>query len=885
MTATPSSSRKLNVSAKSVGIGRAFANHMRKKASTRLTGKITLTGDENEELEHAARSIQCKWRQLRARVELLKRKAEHEVPNLRLIWYNRHHEMVHRWHSHFCFNVTPLNSKGYAFRNMRSMGSVDAGWKMDTAYSEESGSRCKPLEAMHPLGHTRLVWNAFCLIFICWDLMTIPMQSFDVGEDSDVFYSIEWVTACFWTADLVLMFRTGYFIGSKVEMRAIKIALRYAQTWLLVDLIIVLSEWGGRFLGVTSSASLLRTSRVFRSIRLIKLLRLAKMRDMWTQMSDQITSNVLHLCIRMSWLTALLCFVVHVGSCIWYAVGTSESDGWTSTDIRKDTANDYYWYIASARWVVSQMNGRTDMDPTRNLKERLFTCVIGVCMSMLAQAVFISYITKAMLDLGELMSEKTRRVRVANKFLEHHQSALMLASVVKKCVSEYEDVDAEQKNEMQVLRMLPKHVQNELLLKIRSPIISHSPFFYSIGKQSSWAMQHLLLQVVKSEFASKYEIIFEKGESSTRMVFMDRIEVYYGEPVEEVQTAGGILEQQEDRLNKQKAARGSVLALVASRGSVRQEIKEEEETAALLAPFSNKLGHGPLKLMNKSGKHGHGPIISEPSLWINDWTTKGRLIADRSGNFCSVEAEPLANTLAKHPEAYALAAVYGKMFVAELEKQPRLSDVPYFEIRSIPPILLTITIQHASDLLNADGFLSGISDPYCICKVVGMRKQSTESSFKTKVINNCLNPVWNHTARVGIHPHQAIEFQVWDSEMFASRDKLLGVTVLDAHAFMPHGGFQGPLALSHGNSKKGEVECGTITVDIQVHAQGSLDYENLTQRRLMRGKSGCSTNTGEDSQGFQSEEDAGHAASSKTTFSFNHKPSFGGMFRSRSNHN
>merc|ERR1719440_1967490 len=179
----------------------------------------------------------------------------------------------------------------------------------------------------------------------------------------------------------------------------------------------------------------------------------------------------------MTVLVSLLIVIVHIFTCVWYTIGHGEDDGWIANDMYDGSKDTVFWYIASARWVISQLNGRTDMDERRNLKERLFTCVVGVTLAIIAQALFISVITKTMLDLSELVSEKTKRRRLINEYLENHPVHPMLSSNVKRYLNDYRDMDKEQENEKIVLSILPRHVQAQLLVAVRSPCMDIHPMF------------------------------------------------------------------------------------------------------------------------------------------------------------------------------------------------------------------------------------------------------------------------------------------------------------------------------------------------------------------------------------------------------------------------
>merc|ERR1711990_1072312 len=69
-----------------------------------------------------------------------------------------------------------------------------------------------------------------------------------------------------------------------------------------------------------------------------------------------------------------------VVNALWYAVGESADDGWTVFERYAGTKDTVFWHIAASRWVISQLNGRTDMNPDRNMKESRITQALGMAV-------------------------------------------------------------------------------------------------------------------------------------------------------------------------------------------------------------------------------------------------------------------------------------------------------------------------------------------------------------------------------------------------------------------------------------------------------------------------------------------------------------------------
>merc|ERR1712130_369002 len=123
---------------------------------------------------------------------------------------------------------------------------------------------------------------------------------------------------------------------------------------------------------------------------------------------------------------------------------------------------------------------------------------------------------------------------------------------------------------------------------------------------------------------------------------------------------------------------------------------------------------------------------------------------------------------------------------------------------------VSIKITGASKLINADTF--GKSDPFCMVHLGAVNLNpkdlcGTAPVFRTKTIENNLNPQWKETALVAYDPTEDVVFSVWDEDMFNTGD-FLGVARLTAEEAKK--GHDGPLPLK----KKGK-DAGTINVTVK----------------------------------------------------------------------
>jgi len=140
------------------------------------------------------------------------------------------------------------------------------------------------------------------------------------------------------------------------------------------------------------------------------------------------------------------------------------------------------------------------------------------------------------------------------------------------------------------------------------------------------------------------------------------------------------------------------------------------------------------------------------------------------------------------------------------EEQPPRSVVSGALSAQMKQPELRVNVIGAQDLRNADYI--GKSDPYCIVKIQG------KSSLKTKVIDDCLNPVWNEEFLVKDYVvGDLVEFIIMDQDMWPKSDDVLGTASLASSQFYPNG-FDGVLPIVDIEAK--ERQNSTLAVKVEV---------------------------------------------------------------------
>eukprot|EP00928_Gymnodinium_smaydae_P045752 TRINITY_DN3045_c0_g1_i1.p1 TRINITY_DN3045_c0_g1~~TRINITY_DN3045_c0_g1_i1.p1 ORF type:complete len:774 (+),score=55.45 TRINITY_DN3045_c0_g1_i1:89-2410(+) len=144
---------------------------------------------------------------------------------------------------------------------------------------------------------------------------------------------------------------------------------------------------------------------------------------------------------------------------------------------------------------------------------------------------------------------------------------------------------------------------------------------------------------------------------------------------------------------------------------------------------------------------------------------------------------------------------------------------------------LRVKIVSARGLRDADPVGFGKSDPYCVCEISG----KPNSRSRTQVVDNCLDPVWNHVCELGdVAAGDTLEFAVYDKDQWPKRDDLLGKARMPSCLFYP-GGFRGEIELvdpwAPPSPKKKEPSALSVEIDV-VGALANYAFSDASQPKV-----------------------------------------------------
>jgi len=382
-----------------------------------------------------------------------------------------------------------------------------------------------------PNSRSRLVWEAFGLPVLGYDLVLIPMQVFDLPQClfTDV---MSWSTLLYWSCDLVASFFVGYYTDDgKLIMNQCKIVKRYMLSTFCLDFFIVSIDWLLVAMGsITSSAfetmgiarigKLLRVLRVFRVLRLLRLRKLRRLaHDLQDRIDSEYLSIVLNICKNLCCIIAASHFI----ACLWYWVGTREIPGYSSWVVAYGLRDGNRWgykYWTSLHWAVCQFTpGGMNVQP-QNVPERIFSVGMLLC-SMLVFSMFVSSLTGSMMTLQKLTSKNTRQLWLLRKFFKQNCVSKELSIRIMRYVNVIvlPQQDRVQHKDIGILSFISTPLRVELQTELNMPSLIIHPFFECFSRRSLAVMQKLCCVAVKRKCFSRGDVLFGAGQKASEMIF------------------------------------------------------------------------------------------------------------------------------------------------------------------------------------------------------------------------------------------------------------------------------------------------------------------------------------------------------------------------------
>lgn len=413
-------------------------------------------------------------------------------------------------------------------------------------------SRCWRNLVSSPLSNFQYCHNFTNLLFMLWDLVTIPLEGVGLAVETANFWDIiAFITTVWWTLDMLLNFGRGYLLRSGVvEMRFNKTAKKYLQSWFLVDLILVWLDWTViivsftnfvSFFGMVRSVKLLRITRMVRLFRLVRLVRIVRrvpqLPHMLTRFVDRSTY---HTSLTVgAWIVALV-LVNHLIACFWYGLGSNLAGLPTWVQVATDAymlnadeqPGTLYLYVTSLHWAFTMFTPASMEVVPENSYERVFT-ICTILVAIVCFSSFLSSISAAVALYRRNCREQQQQRHDLIRFLQQNEISFTLSARIqaymKKQVARYTNVHRIHLTDVLLLQQLPMTLKEELANETFEPIISSHPLLAAMGDVSHDCIAAICQTAITQQSVLPMRDVYLSGGECQAMYFVVAGQMHYFE--------------------------------------------------------------------------------------------------------------------------------------------------------------------------------------------------------------------------------------------------------------------------------------------------------------------------------------------------------------------
>lgn len=420
-------------------------------------------------------------------------------------------------------------------KKMRKNSQSKSEGGSSVAFREEDEFRNLPQDPfiVNPDSRARICWDLMSLLMVSYDMIAIPMDVFAMSPSIFLDF-MDWSTRLFWTVDIAWSCCTGVVLADGIiEYSRHAILRRYAKTWLIPDVIIVLSDWVS--LAVSSGGiGLGRLARGVRMARAVRLLRLLRMQEVLANLQERIQSEAVGLVVQVGKLLLLLAVTCHYIACLWWAVGQVDSgQTWMQNVSLEDDLGSKY--LVSLMWATSQFSGASDeVQPISSL-ERCVAVLVGM-LSVVLSMVLLGNLTSSLTQRYILDGNGARQMAILKSYLRQNGISKNLVKRLSRNAQHAVSGDLTADG-VQLLTVISEPLKIQMHFEMYSRLLVYHPFFYDMLNEGNGLMRRFCHQVMGMLLLASGDLVFSLWEEPTepKMYIVESGTLDYSDEYGEVQ--------------------------------------------------------------------------------------------------------------------------------------------------------------------------------------------------------------------------------------------------------------------------------------------------------------------------------------------------------------
>eukprot|EP00927_Polykrikos_kofoidii_P010273 TRINITY_DN14348_c0_g1_i1.p1 TRINITY_DN14348_c0_g1~~TRINITY_DN14348_c0_g1_i1.p1 ORF type:complete len:860 (-),score=91.92 TRINITY_DN14348_c0_g1_i1:288-2840(-) len=392
----------------------------------------------------------------------------------------------------------------------------------------------------HPSSTWDLAWSSIGGMVVIFDIMFLPMVVFDI-PDSLGLQIVSLSCSAYWGFDLCFSFLVGYYDGENIEMDPKCIAFRYARTWLVPDVFLVVVDFAGYILeseigaSPRGTGSTLRVARLLRLIRIMRVLRIRKLTSVFNSLFSIMLTDYFRLLVKLLRNIAIIFTFTHYIACAWYALGAygaslgDDVPSWVRAHglVGVDMLS---LYVTSLHWSLTQFTPSTQNIAPQSTHERIFASVV-VLLALVSFSTFVSGVTNAVNEMLCLNMRRAKEASVLRNFIREWGISKELSQyIIQKHRNDLRHKRSRvQQKELSSIVTVSTNVSIKLHLEMYAPLLTSNLVLNRLlGTFDAREMlQTLCHQAVTYQTYSKQDEIFcTKTEAIVSTILLDGEAVY-----------------------------------------------------------------------------------------------------------------------------------------------------------------------------------------------------------------------------------------------------------------------------------------------------------------------------------------------------------------------
>jgi len=389
---------------------------------------------------------------------------------------------------------------------------------------------------LKPYSRPKVILDFVSAGVLLYDLCVIPpMLAWDLELTGFLWWATG-ITTLFWTADMIIHFRTAIYVRGVLETSPKVIAREYLRTWFIPDLLVVMVDWLSTIVWYDGTSTfqgirMLRCLRMGRILRLVEVLSSRRLKTASEQL-DRLVEQ--HLPVSMDTVTGLLKLMVlviwtnHVIACVWFAIGSTRADfvgsndtglSWLDITIGSGSALtyrdfDYYAYLSAFHWSVCQMTPGSNQIHALNSVERLFN-IVCLLIGMVFFSSLVSSVS-AKLNQVRVRREKLTELRkTLRRFLhQQHISAQVGDAAQKQLEERMRQQPRLLASDVPALKMISHQLNEKIFAEQFSPLVKRSALFRWWGEMDPSGFEMFCHHALESKVLPADDTLFRAGDAA-----------------------------------------------------------------------------------------------------------------------------------------------------------------------------------------------------------------------------------------------------------------------------------------------------------------------------------------------------------------------------------